>query len=167
MCAMGHGTGDRLLETRDETSPARDAASVGDDRKRWVNGTASLVSLSLAKAVGRSLSSASWDAGETSIALGASRLFYSMREMSGTEDETFPHEIVAAHALNAYLTEDYVRHTRRHEDGARAARSHVIQFLLRRQNRSRSRLTQAALLAQRDASPRRGAPLSKTRPGAA
>lgn len=163
---MGHGTGELLLEPRDETPTARAAASMGDDRKRWVNGTAWLVSLSLSKAGGRSLSSASSGAGETSITLGACRLFYSKRVMSGTEDETFPHEIVAAHALNAYLTEDYVRPTRRPEDGTRTTRSHVIQFLLRRQNRGRSRLTQAPLLAQRDASLRRAAPLSKTRAGA-
>jgi hypothetical protein len=147
MCAMGHGTWVPLPEPLGET-PAHDGAWAGDNRKRWVKGTARMVSLSMPNAADCPCSSNASGAGAMRTGLGASSLlFYSMQLSIGSEDETIGAEIVGDRATPAYLTGDYVRHTRRPSCCIACSESHAIQFLLREQNR----VLRAAFSAERAA----------------
>jgi hypothetical protein len=143
---MGHGTGvpQPCARPHDETSAVHDRAWAGDDRKRWVKGTTSLVSQSMPNAAVSLHSSNTSAAGERRTELGASKLFYSKRVMSGSEDETIACEIVDDRTPSTYLTADYVGHMRHPSYRMTCGGSHSIQFLLREQNR----LLRAAFVAE-------------------
>jgi hypothetical protein len=153
---MGHGTRNPQPGTLGGAPAAHGEA--GGDRKGWVKGKASLVLLCMPNAAASPRSSNTSGAGETRTELGASKLFYPMHVMSGSEDETIGSEIVGARAPQAYLTAHYVRHTRRLSCCIACSESHTIQFLLRKQNV----VLRAAFVAQRAAGLRRCEPSFQT-----